>query len=686
MTNRLSQESSPYLQQHAANPVDWQPWDDDALAQAREQDKPILLSIGYSTCHWCHVMAHESFEDPAIAAVMNANYINIKVDREERPDLDKIYQTSLQLLTQQGGGWPLTMFIDPQTLIPFYGGTYFPKTPRYQLPGFSDLLLRVKEVFDSKRDELNAQGEKIKGTLEQMVSPLLEPTLEDMQVLTAAREALGRQYDSQDGGFGSAPKFPMHAALERIIRHWAYTRRNGANDKDALDMVMMSLTQMARGGIYDHLGGGFCRYATDRKWMIPHFEKMLYDNAQLLSLYSFALTLGPDALFSQAIEDTIGWLTREMRHPQGGFYAALDADSEGEEGKYYVWRREQIKKLLTSDEYLIVETLYGLDKPANFDNRWNLHRYDSWRSVISRLSLETDAADQLLSSAKQKLLAAREQRIRPSTDDKILTAWNGLAIRGLAHAGLQQKRDDWIDLAQQAADFLRNNCWDGEQLYVSWKDGVRRHRGYLDDYANVLDGLVTLLSARWRDEDLKFAKSVADVMLNQFYDKETGGFFFTAHNHEKLIYRPKPTMDDALPPGNGIAATALMQLGHLMGDTTYLDAAHNTLRWARAIMERVPAGHCTLLNALEDTVYTPEFVILRGPAVDMHAWRNAITAGYKPWRRVYAIPYEGVQVLPAYLPRLVASHTQQQVTAYVCSGLKCSLPITQLDDLKSALS
>jgi hypothetical protein len=686
MTNRLAGETSPYLLQHAENPVQWHPWDDQALELARQQDKPIFLSIGYSTCHWCHVMAHESFEDEATAALMNEHYINIKVDREERPDLDKIYQTSLALLTQAGGGWPLTMIIDPQTMLPFFGGTYFPKTPRYQLPGFTDLLLRLKEVFDTKRTELTEQGEKIRQTLQQMAPPVLEPGIEDKALLTAARDALAQQYDSQTGGFGHAPKFPMPSSVERVLRHWAYSRRDGGNDSQALDMTMTTLTQMARGGIYDHLGGGFCRYSTDRKWMIPHFEKMLYDNAQLLSLYSFALTLGPDALFSEAIEDTIAWLCREMRHPDGGFFAALDADSEGEEGKFYVWRRDRVKKLLSAEENLLIETLYGLDKPANFENKWNLHRYDSWRSVVSRLSLQPDEALTLLTSAKQKLLAERNTRVRPGTDEKVLTSWNGLLIRGLAHAGRQLQRDDWLELAQQTADFLREHSWDGEHLFATWKDGERRYHGYLDDYANVLDGLLTLLSARWRDEDVQFAKLLADVLLEKFYDDDNGGFFFTAHDHEELIYRPKPTMDDALPPGNGTATQGLMGLGHLLGETRYLDAAHNTLRWARAVMERMPAAHCTLLHALEDTVYVPEFIILRGPADTMQTWQAQLQDGFTPWRRIYAIPYDNTQLIPAYLPRLVSAEQQAKVTAYVCSGLECSLPVDTVEDLKALLS
>ncbi len=686
MPNRLASETSPYLLQHADNPVDWQPWDDEALEAAKAGGKPILLSIGYSSCHWCHVMAHESFEDPTTAAVMNQHFVNIKVDREERPDLDKIYQSALQLLSPQGGGWPLTMFLDPETLLPFFGGTYFPKTPRYQLPGFSDLLMRISETFTTKKDELSEQGTKLAETMKQMITPVLDPTIEDGELLQKARDQLDQQYDSQEGGFGKAPKFPMPGTLQRILNHWAYTRRSGGNDRAGLEMVMITLTQMARGGIYDHLGGGFCRYATDRKWMIPHFEKMLYDNGQLLSLYSYALKFGTDELFEQAIGDTISWLTREMRHPEGGFFSALDADSEGQEGKYYVWRREQVKKVLTEEEYLVVETLYGLDKPANFENKWNLHRYDSWRSVVDRLSLERDEANRLLASARSKLLDARGERIRPGTDDKVLTSWNALTVRGLVHAADQMKREDWLDLATTTIDFLRENLWDNGVLHATWKDGQRRFPGYLDDYATLLDALTESLAVSWRDQDLIWAIDIADALIEKFYDNESGGFYFTSHDHETLIHRPKPTMDEALPPGNGTAAVALMKLGHLLARTDYLDAAHNTLRWARAIVEQVPSLHCTLLSALEMTVYPPQQVVLRGPAEETAAWRSAIEETYAPWLHVYCIGYDSTGPLPSYLPRLVSIEQQSKVTAFVCSGLQCSLPIENLEELQAELN
>ena len=694
--NHLADEASPYLRQHADNPVHWRIWDEATLARAREQDKPILLSIGYSTCHWCHVMAGESFADPATAAVMNDLYVCIKVDREERPDLDKVYQTALQLIGQQGGGWPLTMFLDPQTLLPFFGGTYFPDQPRHQLPGFQDLLRRLHEVFSNQRDEITGQFEQLKSTLERLQIPVLDATMGDLDVLHSARQALDAQYDPQEGGFGRAPKFPMHHALERILRHWAYTRKNPSAqaDKNGLDMFMISLTQMARGGIYDHLGGGFCRYATDAKWMVPHFEKMLYDNAQLLHLYADALRLGPDELFSTAISETIGWLQRDLRAPGGAFYAATDADSEGEEGRFYAWRREQIKPLLNETEYLIVETLYGLDKPANFGNKWNLHRHDSWRSVVQRLSLDRPAADESLASAKQKLFAAREQRVKPAVDAKILTAWNALLIRGLATAGEVLGESAWLDSAQQVADFLRTQCWVDGTLYATYQhapttdadsaNGQVRHPGYLDDYANLLYALTELLQRRWRQADVDFACELADALLATFYDRDNGGFFFTssaANDADPMIHRPKPTMDEALPPGNGTAAQGLLALGHLLGKSDYLDAAHNTLRWARALLEKVPAAHCNMLHSLEQTVYAPELIILRGPVDEAERWRQALPGGFAPWRQVYVIPYADNTTLPEYLPRLVSMEQQAGVTAYVCSNLQCSLPITNLDAL-----
>ncbi len=696
MSNRLAFETSPYLLQHADNPVDWHPWDDEALLLARSAAKPILLSIGYSACHWCHVMAHESFEDEAVAEVMNAHFVNIKVDREERPDLDKVYQLAHQLLTQQSGGWPLTMFLDPDTLVPFFGGTYFPKTARYGIPGLVDVLLRVAELFRTRRAELDAQGRRVVEVLGSLnpgapaasLDPDARPA-EACRLLSAARDQLARQYDAAEGGFGTAPKFPMPATLERLLRTWAFSRHPGAPepspgtpDRQALDMVMTTLTKMARGGIYDHLGGGFCRYATDRSWMIPHFEKMLYDNALLLSLYSDALAVGDDALFAGAVRETAEWVLREMRHPQGGFYAALDADSEGEEGKYYLWRRDEVKRLLEPDEYLVVETLYGMDKPANFEGRWILHRHDAWRSVVERLSLDPKRAEALLASARRKLLAKREQRPRPATDDKILTGWNGLAVKGLARAAARLGVAEWLDAAQAAVDFLREALFLDGTLCATWKAGRARYPAYLDDHAYLLDALLTLLTVRWRDEDVRFAADLAEILLERFEDRAAGGFYFTAHDREALIFRPKPTQDEALPPGNAVAARALWDLGHLLGEPRYLEAANRTLDWAWEMMAQHPAAHCSLLTALEATLAANELIVIRGPAEALSPWLERARRGYHPWRMVYGIPHQS-SAAPPYLPADLPAGGD--VVAYRCEGFRCSLPITSLADLDAAL-
>ncbi len=691
--NRLARETSPYLLQHADNPVHWHPWDDEALGLARESQRPILLSVGYSACHWCHVMAHESFEDPEVARVMNEHFVNVKVDREERPDLDKVYQLAHQLLTGQPGGWPLTMFLDPDTLVPFFGGTYFPKTPRYQLPGFVDLMLRVSEVFAERRPELTAQGAKVSEVLASLdTGAATAAGMADRDLLAAARDALAARYDPTDGGFGSAPKFPMPTTLERLMLGWASGHARGEADGAALDMVMQTLTKMARGGIHDHLGGGFYRYSTDARWMIPHFEKMLYDNALLLSVYSDALGVGPDPLFEEAAAGIAEWMLREMHHPGGGFYAALDADSDGEEGAYYVWRRDQVRRLLDEDEYLVVETLYGLDKPANFEGKWNLHRYDAWRSVVSRLSLQPEQAAALLGSARGKLLAAREHRPRPARDEKILTGWNGLAIGALAKAAARLGRRSWLEAAMEAADFLRREAFVEGVLHATWQTapgggaGRARFAGYLDDHAYLLDGLAALLESHWRDEDARFARTLADLLLERFEDPGAGGFFFTAHGHERLIQRPKPTADDALPPGNAIAARALLKLGHLFGETRYLDSANRAIDWARGPMEQQPAAHAALLSALEARLEPAEQILVRGPADELAPWLVVARRGYHPWRASYGLAYESAGVLPPYLPKPASGDpAASKVRAYRCEGLTCGLPIESLQAFETAL-
>jgi hypothetical protein len=688
--NHLAGETSPYLLQHAANPVEWYPWGDEALARARAEDRPILLSVGYSSCHWCHVMAHESFADQATADVMNACFVNVKVDREERPDLDRVYQVAHQLLTRQAGGWPLTAFLDPHTCIPFFSGTYFPRRARYQLPGFVDLLLRISQAWKEKRTDIEQQGEKMRQAFTQVAAVRPPPdALPEARLADEARGALEAAYDARHGGFGGAPKFPMPAVVEFLLRHFACRQRDGHRERATLDMVMSTLTQMARGGIHDHVGGGFFRYSTDAQWLIPHFEKMLYDNAPLLALYASALRIGPDELFEGVVRDAAGWVLREMQHADGGYFCSLDADADGEEGRFYVWRRAEVKQLLDADEYLVVETLYGLDRPANFEGRWNLHRTDAWRAVCERLSLERPRADATLASARRKLFEARARRIRPALDDKVLPAWNGLMIHGMATAAMVLGEPAWLASAQRAADFVRTRLFAGGRLYATWRNGVARHPGYLDDYANMLLGLTTLLQAGWRDEDARLAVALANGVLSRFEDRDGGGFFFTADDHEALLQRLKPAQDESLPPANGTLAHVLAVLGHLFGDSRYLEAAARTLRWARDAMSRQPAAHCTLLAALDGQFSPPELVLVHGPGAAIGAWLDVARAGYRPWRFVFGIandvPLARPPLLPPYLPRMVPAEQRAAPVAWVCKGSSCSLPIRDLGAFAQAV-
>ncbi len=487
MPNRLAKETSPYLLQHANNPVDWYPWGDEAFAAARATGKPVLLSIGYSACHWCHVMAHESFEDDAIADVMNESFVNVKVDREERPDIDKIYQTAHQLITQRSGGWPLTMFLDGDNQRPFFGGTYFPNEARYGMPAFSDLLKNIATFYTDKRDDVRAQSDKILD-----VFTRLEPSPADntqalvAEPLKTARETFEQTFDREYGGFGSAPKFPHPTTIDRLLRHWRSTANETEPDVEALFMAALSLARMAEGGLFDHVGGGFYRYSVDQYWQIPHFEKMLYDNGPLLAIYAQASIATGDKLFANAANATANWMLADMRDDNGGFYATRDADSEGHEGLYYLWDPDEARELL-GDDYELFAGRFGLNEEANFEGRWHL----TVRAQVSDDEAET------IEKAKRILLAHREKRVAPARDEKQLTAWNALAIRGLSIAGRCLERPDLIDAAADAVDFLCNKLVQDGRLLASYKDGEARFPAYLDDHAFLLDALLELLQARW---------------------------------------------------------------------------------------------------------------------------------------------------------------------------------------------
>ena len=673
MPNRLSQQTSPYLQQHADNPVDWHAWGPEALALARSQNKPILLSIGYSACHWCHVMAHESFEDADTAAIMNELFVNIKVDREERPDLDQIYQSAHYMLTQRSGGWPLTMFLTAEDQTPFFGGTYFPKLARYNLPGFQDLLPRIAGFYRERRAEIDVQNASLIEALNRdAASSAPDNVTFSPALLDVAFESLHQTFDAVYGGFGGAPKFPHSTEIEFCFERFAAT-----GNKDALNVAITTLKKMANGGIYDHLGGGFARYSVDRYWMIPHFEKMLYDNGPLLRLCADAWLIGGDEQFKQVAEETAAWVMREMQSAEGGYYSTIDADSEHEEGKFYVWLSEEARQYLLAEEYAVTAALYGLDGPSNFEgSHWHLRIVKPLAAVAQQLGMAEETARQHLASARQKLFVEREKRIHPGRDEKILVSWNALMIKGMARAAIVFERKDWIASAQRAVDFIRRVMWKDGRLLATYKDGHAHLNAYLDDYAFVLDGQIELMQAEFRAEDLAFAQELANVLLEQFEDKANGGFFFTSHDHEKLIHRAKPTHDNATPSGNAVAALALQRLAYLTGDMNYRVAAERVLKLFYSQAEQRQGGFSSLMGALAEYLEPPETVILRGPSDALPHWKQAMARLYAPHRLVLGIPAE-TQKLTDILDKPV----RDAVNAWVCRGVTCLTPIQDLQEL-----
>jgi uncharacterized protein YyaL (SSP411 family) len=657
--NRLTAETSPYLLQHANNPVHWQPWDEQALTQARQENRPILLSIGYSACHWCHVMAHESFEDDTVAAVMNRLFVNIKVDREERPDLDQIYQTAHHLLTRRNGGWPLTMFLAPDG-TPFFAGTYFPKEPRYGLPGFADLSANAwRRPTASAATDIAAQaGELRAGNDGRRTRGADRPRRTGPSAARLQpKRMLARGFDSKHGGFGGAPKFPHPTDLAFLLGR--------DSDAAAREMALTTLRRMCEGGIYDQIGGGFARYSVDERWEIPHFEKMLYDNGPLLALCADAWAMSGEPDFARVVEETVAWVCREMQAPEGGYFSALDADSEGEEGKYYVWDREDIASLLTPQESALAARRWGFDGPPNFEGR-------HWHARVATAVAPDEEA--LLASARRKLFAARERRVRPGCDDKILTSWNALMIEGMAHAARVFARDDWLRSAQGAANFLRTTMWHDDRLLATARGGRAHLDAYLDDYAFLLAALLEMMQAEFRIDDLDFAIALADSLLARFEDKEAGGFHFTAHDHETLIHRPKSGHDNATPSGNGVAAFALQRLGHLLGETRYLEAADRTLQLFWPHIRQAPGGFASLLRAAGEAMVPPEIVILRGPSGALADWVGRL--GANPRRMVLALP-NGTSGLPPML----AKPESDAVNAWVCRGVTCSAPTANIEDL-----
>ena len=660
MANRLASQTSPYLQQHAANPVDWYPWGPEALERARREDKPILLSVGYSACHWCHVMAHESFEDPAVAAVMNRLFVNVKVDREERPDLDQIYQSAHQMLAQRPGGWPLTMFLSPDG-TPFFGGTYFPRAARFGLPGFPELCERIAALWRDKQPDIARQNSEVQKALARTLPrrPSRRPEL-SRDLLRAVLDSLRASFDPRFGGFGAAPKFPHPTDLELCLR------------KGETDIAHTTLKRMCEGGIYDQLGGGFSRYSVDAQWMIPHFEKMLYDNGPLLSLLADAWLVTGERLYARCAEETAGWIMREMQSPEGGYYSSLDADSEHEEGKFYVWSRDEAQAALTGEEYAVLSPHFGLDQPPNFENRhWHLH--------VAR-PVEP-GKEGILERAKQKLFAARAKRVRPGRDEKVLVSWNALAIRGMAHAGRVLGREPWIASARRALEFIRSRMWRDGRLLATSKDGHAHLAAYLDDYAYLMAALIELLQGEFSLQDLEFAEQLAEVLLAQFEDAEGGGFFFTARDHEALIHRPKPGYDNATPSGNAVAAWGLGRLAALTGEQRYAAAAERTLELFYPMMRDSPAGYGAMTIALDEHLQPPGVLVLRGRPKALAGWQAELAREFLPDTTVLAIA-DGIPGLPSALDKPARP---EPVNGWLCRGVNCLLPISDLVDLRKTL-
>jgi uncharacterized protein YyaL (SSP411 family) len=681
-TNHLAAETSPYLRRHAQDPVDWYPWGSAALERALREGKPVHLSVGYNACHWCWVLHRESFEDEATARLLNEHFVNIKVDREERPDIDRIYQIAQQMLTQRGGGWPLTMFLTHDDQRPFFGGTYFPKEARHGLPAFKDVLLRVAEYYRDHAADLRKQNEALMAAFGELNPPPPAPgtQLSDAPLKTC-RAQLARSFDKHNGGFGGAPKFPHPLTIERLLRDWRASTAAAEPDLQALYMAGLTLRRMAEGGINDQLGGGFCRYAVDEYWMIPHFEKMLYDNGALLATYAQAALASGDELYASVTLATAHWAQQEMQSPQGGYYSSLDADSEGDEGKFYVWSREELAAALSAEEFAVFAPYFGIDQPANFEGHWHLRVCATLAAVATATGNTAEEVSALLRSASARLLGIRAQRVHPARDEKILTSWNALMIRGMAIAARALGRESLAASATRALDFIRRELWRDGRLLATCMDGRAHLNAYLDDYVCLADAVLELQQVRFRSDELAFARELLEFVLRHFADAAAGGFYFTSDDHETLIQRPKSFSDDATPAGNGVAALVLLRMGHLLGEPRYLAAAEATLRAAWPALLQHPQAHLSLLAALEELLSPAEVVIIRGTPEDIGSWSRELARVFAPRRLVLAIPADATALPPA-----LADKAPRAVTvAYVCRGSACSAPLESLEALRGQL-
>ena len=676
--NQLAQETSPYLLQHAHNPVDWHPWGEEALGIARKHDRPIFLSIGYSACHWCHVMERESFENEQTADLMNTHFVNIKVDREERPDLDAIYMEAVQAMTGSGG-WPMSVFLTPSGQ-PFYGGTYFPPQPRYGMPSFSQVLLSVSEAYRERREDIDAQAERLTDAIGRTGSLSAGGDSLSTEILSEASGRLLQYFDEQYGGFGDQPKFPQPMTLEFAMSQY---RRSG--DADVLRIAEHTLQRMAAGGIYDQVGGGFHRYSVDRIWLVPHFEKMLYDNAQLLRTYVHAWQINRRPEHRRIADETVDYVLREMTAAEGGFYSAQDADSEGEEGKFFVWTADEIEAILGKEEADLLGRTYGVTPAGNFEGKTILNLKRTVADVAQQAGAPVETVAERLTSARQKLFMEREKRIKPGRDEKILTEWNGLMIHALADVGVLLGREDALEAATKSADFvLSEMSQDNGFLFRSYKDGRARFNAYLEDYAGFARGLVALYEStfelRWLAEAVRLTK----IMQSQFADEAGGGFFQTGIAHEQLVVRRKDFIDNAIPSGNSMAAELLLRLAKLTGNDEYRSEAARIFQIMAAAMAQQPTGFGRMLTALDDLLTPSQEVAIVGALDDprTQALLHEARRHYLPHTVLALREPDGENPLPLLEGRTLVDG---QPAAYVCENYACKLPVTSVDALRRLL-
>ena len=680
MTNRLQHETSPYLLQHANNPVDWYPWGEEAFEIARRDQKPILLSIGYSACHWCHVMEHESFENEAIAELMNEHFVNIKVDREERPDLDQIYMSAVQMMTQHGG-WPMTVFLTPEG-VPFYAGTYFPPEDRYNMPGFPRVLISLAEAYQQRPADIRQTAESVLEGLRRSAATSEASQELSTALLDVAYRGTVRNYDPINGGFGSAPKFPPAMSLEFLLRHYHRT-----GDAEALKIVQHTAQMMARGGIYDHLGGGFHRYSTDSRWLVPHFEKMLYDNALLSRFYLHYYQLSQDDSARQVAEGILDYVVREMTDPHGGFYSTQDADSEGVEGKFFVWDLNEVKQTLGESNANLFAAYYNVTESGNFEEKNILNVTRDLNEVAREGGVSVDQLSQILKSGRAKLFDLRERRIKPGRDEKVLTAWNGLMLASFAEAAVILNRPDYGEVARRNADFVLNNLRKDGLLLRTFKDGQAKLNAYLEDYAFLIDGLLTLFEtggeSRWLDEAIE----LTDTMITEFWDEQDGGFFYTGNSHEELIVRSKDFFDNATPSGNSVAADILLRLGLLTGNSDYQRRATTILRLTGEMLRRYPSGFGRMLCALDFHLARPKELAIIGASedTDTQVLMQTIWQQYLP-NKVIAQAAPGKPATAA-LPLLKdRPQLAGKATVYVCENYTCQQPTTDPQELAKQLN